>query len=54
MNTWISRDKKGRSTYDPDWSPSLPWSVVFKGEVKSYRGSLKAAKMALREKYNCY
>lgn len=52
--TWISRDKKGRSTYNPDWSPTLPWSVVFKGEVKSYRGSLEQAKIALRDKYNCY
>jgi hypothetical protein len=43
-----------RSTYDPDWSPTCPWSVVYMGEVKSYRGSLQAAQMELRNRYNCY
>jgi len=52
--TWRSRNKLARSTYDPDWSPTRPWSVVYNGEVKSYQTSLEQARIILRNRYNCY
>ena len=40
----------GRSTYDPTWSPSKPWSVVIRGTVICYQPSAYAAELDLRRR----
>jgi hypothetical protein len=47
--TYRTKDGQGRSTYDPVWSASKPWSVVVRGTVVGYRPTLEAAKIALAE-----
>jgi len=36
---WRSRDGAGRIELT-DWAPSAPYKVIYRGEVKVYKGSL--------------
>jgi hypothetical protein len=49
-NQTTFRIGKGRSSYDPEWSPSNPWSVVINGTVICYKPSAYAAELDLRRR----
>ena len=47
--TYRTKCGRGRTTYDPSWSASQPWSVVVDGTVRSYAPTLQVAEARLKE-----
>jgi hypothetical protein len=50
--TRYTRCGRGRTTYDPVWSASRPWSVVVDGTVFCYASDIVQAEIKLRS-YGC-
>lgn len=45
-----SKCGKGRISYQPDWSPSLPWATIFRGTAGAHFYSFRIAQRRLEEK----
>jgi hypothetical protein len=49
-DTYRTKCSRGRATYHPEWSESLPWALYVNGTATVHRGSLDAARAYFRER----